>query len=186
MNSKAYILKKIQDLVNAIPQLTIRYEYDQFCDSHFVEVSPIYEFENNKKYIEIEKEISLEFINLFPFDILTFINEEDGIDLESPIVIKGKSKNKEIYKKFDLEDIISTLFEDYIVDWQSNINFKVMNDGINLKYDAIFQNLISKKMIHNTEKVQNPELYTTVDTILPTVQIDYDCDSMDNDYPLAA
>jgi len=158
MKSKTFILKKIKDLANAIPQLTIRYEYDQSCDSHFVEVSPINEFESNEKYIILEKEISLEFINLFPFDILTFISEKDGIVLECPIIIKAKSKSKEINKKFDLEDIISTLFKDYSVDWP-NTSF---------------------------EKIQNPEVYTIADTALEIVKIDYDFDSMDNDYPLAA
>jgi len=186
MKSNTYILRKIKDLANTIPQLTIRYEYDQSCDSHFVEVSPIDEFESNIQYIALEKEISLEFINLFPFDILTFISEEDGIVLECPIVIRGKSKNKEINKNFDLEGIISTLFEEYDVDWQSNISFKVRNEGLNLKYDGIFHNLNSKKLIHNTEKNQNPAIYTIADTVLETVKIDYDCDSMDNDYPLAA
>jgi hypothetical protein len=159
MKSKTFILKKIKDLANAIPQLTFRYEYDQCSDSHFVEVSPINEFQSNEKYIILEKEISLEFINLFPFDILTFISEEDGIVLESPILIKAKSKNKETSNKnFDLEAIISTLFKDYIVDWP-NTSF---------------------------EKIQNPEVYTIADTTLETVKIDYDCDSMDNDYFLAA
>ncbi|OXB03711.1 hypothetical protein [Flavobacterium pectinovorum] len=158
MKSNTYVLTKINELANAIPQLTIRYEYDQSCDSHFVEVSPINEFESNKKYIALEKEIRLEFINLFPFDILTFISEDDGIVLECPILIKSKFRSKETNKKFDLEDIISALFKDYIVDWP-NTSF---------------------------EKIQNPEVYTIADTTLETVKLDYDCDSIDNDYLLAA
>lgn len=182
MKSNTYILKKITDLSNAIPQITIRYEYDKSCDSHFVEVSPINEFESNRKYIALEKEIRLEFINLFPFEILTFISEEDGIILECPTVIKGK--HKEINKKFNLEDVISTLFEDesYSIDWQSKISFKVTKDGLILNYDSSH----SKKMINNTEKNQNPAIYTIADTIFEKVKIDYECDSMDNDYPLAA
>jgi len=192
MTPKNFILNKIENLISQFPQLMIRYEHDESCDSHFIEVSPITEFESNQIYISVEREISIEFVNLFPFDILTFVSEEDGLVLESPMIFKTKTQNRILrskLKKFNFEHIISDLFEDYDVDWKKKINFTTTNIGSNSNYSNIFESLTAKKSntnISNLERVQNPEVYTSSEALLPSEEIDYDCDTTTNDYPLAA
>ncbi|HLA54818.1 MAG TPA: hypothetical protein VK623_01855 [Flavobacterium sp.] len=189
MTSKKFILNKIKELVSQFTELTIKYEYEESCDSHFIEVSPIKEFESNKNYISKERAISLEFVNLFPFEILTFISEADGIALQSPLIFKPKPQIKYYLNgnKFNFEHIISGLFEDYDVDWKTSINFKTPNRGLNLTYANIFDNITAKKTnVDNLEKIQNPEIYTTQDPILQSEEIDFDCDQTTDDYLLAA
>lgn len=89
MNSKDFIIKSINEIVSSFPYLNFRYEFDSFSKSHFIEVRPNSSYKNDLTYIEIEKEITLRFFDLFPYESLTFISEDSYYKIEKPTYEKG-------------------------------------------------------------------------------------------------
>ena len=89
MNSKSFIIKSINEIVSSFPYLNFRYEFDSFSKSHFIEVRPNSSYKNDSSYIEIEKEITLRFFDLFPYESLTFLSDESYYKIEKPIYEKG-------------------------------------------------------------------------------------------------
>lgn len=183
MTSKKFILNKIEELIGNFPQLTIRYEYDDIEDSHFIEISPLKEFETNEGYISAEKKINLEFIKNFPFEILTFVSTKDNVVLESPLVFQGETLSVfHSWNKLNYDAIIASLFDDYEVDWKDNLNF--VTNSLKVCHDInIFEKISSKNFkISKEKKIQTPEIFTPQEVILSSD----DCGSTSNDYLLAA
>lgn len=184
MTSKDFILSKINHILDNFPKMIVRYEYDISCDSHFIEISPSDYFDTNKEYISIEKEINHEFLKLFPFDILTFVSDKDGISLHSPLVFRKKRKKKEVqrYNTFNFENIIGSLFDDYKIDWDDNINFIT-----SICEDDAFD-IITNSLSINTKKIKTPKIYseTKTEIDLRSNQVDISNDISVNDYSLAA
>lgn len=89
MNSKDFIISKIDMLVQRFPSIKCKYEFDENDDTHTVEISPLPFFESDEEFKEIEKAIYIEFFNLYPFEGLFFINEESLYPLSNPIYTKS-------------------------------------------------------------------------------------------------
>lgn len=93
MTSTEFVLNKINQIQTAFSDISIRYESDQCSESHFIEISPLEEYDN-QTYVKLEEAINLEFIKLFPFELLTFINESDNFSFENPLLFKSVNSNK--------------------------------------------------------------------------------------------
>lgn len=94
MKAKDYIKDKIDNLVKDFPEIQCRYEWDEFSGSHYVEVLPK-EFYESKSFTERHKNIILEFIDLFPYESLSFHTEGSAVDLEDVIYTrKGEQFGK--------------------------------------------------------------------------------------------
>lgn len=89
MNSTNFVIQKIENLVAKIPNLQVRYEYDDFDNSHYVEVLPLASYKEDESYITLEQEFRNEFIKLFPRECLTFLSEGSLYEIENPIYIKN-------------------------------------------------------------------------------------------------
>lgn len=187
MKSQQFIASQLKDLVKEFPKLTAKYEYDDSCQSHFIEIEPTEEFETNKDYIKFEKEIRLEFIEQFPFEILTFVSGEDGVDLYEPLIFKAKQKKTKRVRGFDFEFLIEGLFQDYQVDWSKQIHFKAL-DSTKFVNPNTFEILTDFKTSNTANKsLQNPEVYKNRQQILQDDTIENcDFDTTNDDYYLAA
>lgn len=89
MTSKDFIIRSINEIVSSFPYLNLRYEFDSFSKSHFIEVRPSSSYKNDYSYIQVEREITLRFFDLFPYESLTFISDESYFKIEKPIYEKG-------------------------------------------------------------------------------------------------
>jgi hypothetical protein len=83
-DAKIYILSKLEELVQLVPQVRISYEYDSLSKDHLIKVVPQDQYQNNLSYQKFEEELVTDFINIFPFDNLVFLTEDDWIDLKHP------------------------------------------------------------------------------------------------------
>lgn len=91
MNSVEFLKNKIKVLVEDIPYIQCRYEVDEFSQSHYVEVTPSDVYRKDKRFIEGENKVSIEFIEKYPFENLTFLSSGDIFEVEHPILTcKGK------------------------------------------------------------------------------------------------
>jgi hypothetical protein len=88
MNSTNFVIQKIDNLVAKIPNLQVRYEYDSFDNSHYVEVLPLASYKEDDTYIAFEQEFRQEFVKFYPRECLTFLSEGSLYEIESPIYIK--------------------------------------------------------------------------------------------------
>jgi hypothetical protein len=88
MTAKEFIITQIDKLVERLPYLQVRYEFDEFSKSHFVEVLPIESYKNDKTYISIEEEITNVFIQNYPYETVAFISKDSLFEIESPIYLK--------------------------------------------------------------------------------------------------
>ena len=76
MESKTYIIKKLEELKNLIENIEIKYEYRTSTNTHIIEINPISVFNNDNLYIQFEEDIQDEFESLFHFEEILFISEE--------------------------------------------------------------------------------------------------------------
>lgn len=76
MNSKKYLISKLEDLHNKFSNLSIRYQYDHCTQMHIVEVLPLSEYSENNHYIEMESDLSFDFDNRFFPESVMFISSE--------------------------------------------------------------------------------------------------------------
>lgn len=76
MNSKQYLISKLEDLHSKFSNLSIRYQYDSYTQMHIVEILPLDEYSSNKDYIELEADLSFEFDNKFFPESVMFISSE--------------------------------------------------------------------------------------------------------------
>lgn len=88
MNSKEYILKNLDNLINQFSNLKLRYEFHEFENAHYIEVLPKKEFETNEKYAEFETNLIVSFAEQFPYDEINFITEGDFIEISKPFIEK--------------------------------------------------------------------------------------------------
>ncbi len=86
--SQEFIIQKLEKLVEKIPQIKVRYEYDDFLKGHYVEVMPHIHYKKNDSYIQQELAIYEEFVSLFPRESLAFLSEGDLYEIELPIYEK--------------------------------------------------------------------------------------------------
>lgn len=86
--SQEFIIQKLEKLVDKIPQIKVRYEYDDFLKGHYVEVMPHIHYKKNDSYIQQELAIYEEFVSLFPRESLAFLSESDLYEIELPIYEK--------------------------------------------------------------------------------------------------
>jgi len=92
MNSKVYIISKIDELAKVFPRVKFSYQMDELSETHFIEVLPKDFFEQSTdEFIEQQNNIITEFINKFPHEGLAFISEDDLFKMDCPEhVICGK------------------------------------------------------------------------------------------------
>jgi hypothetical protein len=82
MTAKDWIIEKIKDLVIEIPEIKVRYENHIDSNTHFIEVTPSSAY--NKRFKELEEEITFGFIEQFPSQNICFVDEHAIIGIELP------------------------------------------------------------------------------------------------------
>jgi hypothetical protein len=78
-----FIKSKIDYLVNKYPNIKVTLEVDSFSESYYLQVLPAHFFITDKNFLEDETNILLEFINLFPYQSITFCTEGDFYEIQN-------------------------------------------------------------------------------------------------------
>src|ERR1017187_910952 len=103
MNVREYIKLKLQDLAAKFPMVEIVYAYNKYAETHIVQLTPQKEYYNN---IELDKawfNISIDFLQLYPQESLSFVSDDANLinttpEMEYNIVINTPdSINNAIY-----------------------------------------------------------------------------------------
>jgi len=82
MKAKEYILNKLTELSTLFTDISIRYEFRTNTNSHLIEVTPLYFYENNQDYLIAESNIEDEFESLFPSENVVFISENSLTEIK--------------------------------------------------------------------------------------------------------
>ena len=88
MNSKAFIVAKLEELITQYSYLGVRYECVTHDDSHYIEVLPLSAFEKDSSYIAYEEAIYASFSAQFPNESICFFSEDALYTIEQPIYTK--------------------------------------------------------------------------------------------------
>lgn len=97
-----FIEEKLKMLFDSFPKANIRYEHRENTNTHLVEVTPLF-FYNNDNYRIIETEIEDEFEMLFPSETIIFISENSLNKICEPnIEHLGERKGKVCLIQTDL------------------------------------------------------------------------------------
>lgn len=129
MKSLEFIKNKIDYLVVKYPNTKYRYEIDYSDDTHYVEVKSNEMTTQDNNLLDEEAEIMDEFMNLYPFEGITFFSESDFIEIQKPIY---EMEGQEFKKTNQLREFLQGIVRGFT---QDNINnntllFNDCNDNI--------------------------------------------------------
>lgn len=94
MNSKDYILIKLNSLILRFSYLKILYQFDIQINTHIVEIHPLSIFESLQEYKDLESEISFEFDQTYVSENLLFVSSNSLCKVVNPdLVLTGPLYN---------------------------------------------------------------------------------------------
>jgi len=91
MNSREFLISKINHIVEKYPMLKGIYEFSTTYDVHYVEFFPAEIHENCRELMELESDFTYEFNQLFDDEAVCFFSGDDILVVENPTYeVKGK------------------------------------------------------------------------------------------------
>jgi len=107
MTSQDFIKNKIDLLVSIFPNIKCRYEYEADDDTHTIEITPDSFYNSNIDLPKLEREITTEFIRMFPSEGLFFVTDKSRY----PVAISRYTKAGATFDKtFIIAKFISNNF----------------------------------------------------------------------------
>lgn len=188
MTSNKFIKVKIQKLLKLVPTLEIYYEYDSFSESHFLKILPLVEFEKNDIYIQFEQDLNDEFFDKYPFELLTFLSENDRYQMANfeRFVVIDEISSVDILSNnnFDFKIAIDRLLLDYYVEIPTSVSFITETLNFN-KFRTIYEEV----QLHRKSSIGKKNSVSV--SVAETPMLDLDTQETNNstnnqDYSLAA
>ncbi len=105
MKSIDFVRENIDLLVTKHPKIKCTYEFNNFSQSHYVEILPKEYNLQNDKFMNDEMEILIRFIEQFPYETLTFITDDDLYSIEDSNYIKIGSEYVDQIIEFSLKNL---------------------------------------------------------------------------------
>lgn len=84
MKAKEFIIQQLNKIIEHVPYIQLRYEYDKSCQGHYVEVLPYSYYKYDKNYIDMEEIFYKKFEELFPNEYLAFLSEKSLSSIRNP------------------------------------------------------------------------------------------------------
>ena len=105
MNSKEYIICKLEKFIEEFSNVRVRYEFDSYSDVHLIEITPnnIYHLDSN--YIEWENNLFEDFVGKYPTENICFISDDSYVEIGHPLF--EKEGDYYSYKKFVKDEDVS-------------------------------------------------------------------------------
>ena len=126
MRATDFIKNKLNDLIENFPQMKVSYKFDDFANSHFIEVLPAKVFKDNSVYSEYETQLIIDFISEFPNEEIVFVTKNDLIEITNPLFVKE-----------------GYLFNNEILFWNSNIWSNNLISDFNFNFEALSNKTIN-------------------------------------------
>ncbi|HXI01055.1 MAG TPA: hypothetical protein VNI52_12370 [Sphingobacteriaceae bacterium] len=82
MTAKQFVIESINKIVANFMFVQCRYQFDEFSDTHYVEVMPKGYMESPNAITDVQNAILLDFINRYPNQLLAFFSDDDLIQLD--------------------------------------------------------------------------------------------------------
>lgn len=103
MTSLEFIQDRLKSLVIKFPVLKCLYIYDELICSHLVEIKPEELYQSDSDILAVEMSILKDFIDAFPQETLTFIDENDILKVDYPsfIIIGDLYENSSLISSFE-------------------------------------------------------------------------------------
>ncbi len=94
MNSRDFIIKTLNNIVENYSNIQFEYKLNNTTITHTIKVSPKEIYNNDETYMNIESSFETIFERLFPSENILFISEDSLIDIETPeLVFKSNRIN---------------------------------------------------------------------------------------------
>lgn len=81
MNAKEFIIASIKDIVYLFNNVQCRYRYDDFCESHYIEIIPANVFKDSKELKNYRGQILDAFYERFKNESIVFLTEGSHIKM---------------------------------------------------------------------------------------------------------
>ena len=151
MNSISFVKSELQKLSLKVPSLQIKYEFDSFDDSHYIEISPL-SVNTQYKYKNFLLELDDKFSELYPNELIAFLSEDSISKVENPIYCYEGILNVE---KISYTDLQNNLFN-----FQQNLSEieKSLHSNLNSRISTIInipKNKINIGVYTNTPVLEN-------------------------------
>jgi hypothetical protein len=117
MTSIEFVKRRIDKLVSVFSDIKCRYEFDQYSNTHLIEILPNSVYKINTDYHQFETSIIDEFIELYPYESICFITDDSMLKIENAIY-ESKGLTYDLFTHFIDEDMIS-------LNWITKFSFKV-------------------------------------------------------------
>jgi hypothetical protein len=88
MESKEYIINKLESFIKRFSKVRVRYEYDERAVVHTIEVLPNEVYHLDEEYILWERQMFKDFIEHYPDENIGFISDDAVVGIDNPIYIK--------------------------------------------------------------------------------------------------
>lgn len=92
MTSTEYIISSIHTLVETFPKIKCSHVYQDQYSTHYIEIVPKCEFDENEPLSDRLDEIFFEFEDLFPEESIAFSSEDAIYRLENPTYVLSGSE----------------------------------------------------------------------------------------------
>ncbi len=84
MDPKIHLVEKLEELASNFPHVQIKYAYNELIETHVVELTPEYEYYNNVALDDAWFPISLEFMEIFPEENISFVSSDSSLSIGKP------------------------------------------------------------------------------------------------------
>lgn len=178
MTSTKFIKNRVKDLLTLIPELEVFYLYNSYSQSHFLKILPLEQFENNETYIQFEQDLTDTFFSHYPFELITFLSENDQFEMTQAKKLVNKYFIK--HNTFDFNKIIESLLSSYDAQIPTSINFSAYSSlpKLKIEFEETMLNRKNRTFKNNLSVTSSSNNYNENDSeINPT-----NCE----DYPFAA
>ncbi|MDR1981993.1 MAG: hypothetical protein LBQ39_10315 [Tannerellaceae bacterium] len=126
MDAKQYILNELGALIVKVPNVRVRYEYDENALVHCIEVIPNEIYHLNNEYVLWENEMTDKFIELFPKQNICFISDDALVGIENEEYVLYGTKYTEVSTDKEtiiIDQAVVVLQQETVTDW-TEITFK--------------------------------------------------------------
>jgi len=117
MNANEFVIEKIKVIVELFPFTSCRYQFDEFSQSHYIEVIPKHYLEISEEFTSFQCDVISEFMDEFPNESVSFITEGDLVEVtDSLFSASGKCYYRAklvSYPEHDIkiEDILPPVYD---------------------------------------------------------------------------
>lgn len=81
MTPKEFIISELNNIITNFPDVQCRYRYDQFCESHYVEITPVEEYKKSKALKTARINLLDGLFGHFPDESIVFFTDGDLIKM---------------------------------------------------------------------------------------------------------